>query len=232
VPPGFRLGAGSLPETKLPITRIFVRRSCFVAALLVVPLWAGRLSDDPPKVRPRAAASYDARDSHEGITIAAEAYDSDEKIKAAFGNHDPRKAGVLPVYVVFFNPSKDALRLDALEVTLQRGHNQFPQIAAIDVNRRLNGIKMPKGTNPVKIKAPLSAIVDQEFLLKMVPPGETAGGFLYFDRFSPPLSVGPDDTRLYLNKIQWAGSGRELLYFEIAFTDPNTDPNRKDTRKP
>jgi len=196
-----------------------IQRSCIAAVLLAIPLWAGLWSDDPPKVRPREAASYTARDSHEGITIAAEAYTTDEQIKTAFGKYDPRKFGVLPVYVVFFNLSKDALRLESLELTVERGRERFPQIPAIDVNRRIHGIQVPNGIKPIKIKSPISSIVDQEFLLKMVPPGETAGGFLYFDHFSGALSLGQDDTRLYLNKIQWAGSGRELLYFEIAFTD-------------
>jgi hypothetical protein len=200
----------------------------FVVALLALPLWGGApFADDPQRVRPREAASYDARDSHEGITIAAEAYDSDEKIKAAFGNHDPRKFGVLPVYVVFFNPSKDALRLDGLEVTLERGRARFPLVPAVEVSRRVNGFKAPNGIKPPKLKAPISSIIDQEFLLKMIPPGETAGGFLYFDHFEGPLSQGQDDTRVYLNKIKWAGSGRELMYFEIAFMD-----KQKTTRQP
>jgi hypothetical protein len=198
---------------------MLIHRSCSAAVLLAIPLWVSLAFEDPPKVRPRAAATYDARDSHEGITIAAEAYDSDEKIKAAFGNHDFRKFGVLPVFVVFFNTSKDALRLDALEVTLERGPSRFPQVSAVEVSRRLNGFKAPNPIKPPKIKPPISSIVDQEFLLRMVPPGETAAGFLYFERFSGALSLGPDDTRLYLNKIQWARSGQELMFFEIAFTD-------------
>jgi hypothetical protein len=214
----------------MPISRFIV-----AAALLASPLWTGAalgaFPDDPARVRPREAASYDARDSHEGITIAAEAYDSDEKIKAAFGKYDPRKFGVLPVYVVFFNTSKDALRLDALEITLERGRTRFPQVPAVEVSRRVNGFKTPNGIKPVKIKSPISSIVDQEFLLKMVPPGETAGGFLYFDRFSAPLSLEGEDARLYLNKIQWAASGKELLFFEIAFKDQSANI-KPDTRKP
>jgi hypothetical protein len=106
----------------------------------------------------------------------------------------------------------------------------------VEVSRRVNGFKAPNGIKPPKIKSPVSSIVDQEFLLRMVPPGETAGGFLYFDRFSGPLSPGQlsqgqDVTRVYLNKIQWAASGRELLYFEIAFIDTKIDTNR-DPRKP
>lgn len=207
--------------------------------MLAIPLWAGPAAgwpphaatpDDPARVRPREAASYDARDSHEGITIAAEAYDGDEKIKAAFGNHDPRKFGVLPVYVVFFNTSKDALRLDTLEVTLERGRSRFPQVSGVEVSRRVNGFKAPNGIKPPKFKSPVSSIVDQEFLLKMVPPGETAGGFLYFDRFSGPLSLEQDDTRVVLNKIQWAASGRELLFFEIVLLDSSI--RKQDTRKP
>ncbi|GEM_PF-3418306 len=202
----------------------------FLAVMVMLaPVLLTAVASDPPRVRPREASTYESRDSHEGITVAAEAYVTDEQIKTAFGNHDPRKYGVLAVYVVFFNTSKDALKLDTLDITLERARMKFEQIPGGEVSRRLNGFKAPNGVKPPKIKAPISPVVDQEFLLKLIPPGETAGGFLYFDRFFNLSGDGPTpseraESHLYLNRIQWAGTGRELMFFDIAL------PNN--TRKP
>ena len=70
------------------------------------------------------------------------------------------------------------------------------------------------------------------------PPNERLGRRISSGIVVSPgglISLGPDDTRLYLNKIQWAASGRELLFFEIAFSDSSKGPSKdtnKDTRKP
>src|SRR5947207_2491554 len=101
------------------------------SALLPVVLLAMPFTSDPQKVRPREAASYEARDAHDGITVAAEAYDHEDKIKEAFGNHDLRGHDVLAIYVVFFNSTKDALRLDNMSVTLERGRDKFRQLPGL-----------------------------------------------------------------------------------------------------
>lgn len=190
-------------------------RSLLVGAIvLALPL----VASDPQKVRPREMSSYDARDAHDGITIAAEAYDHEDKIKEAFGNYDLRGHDVLPIYVVFFNPTKDALRLDAMTVTLEHGRDKYQPMPAMDVSRRLVTLKPIKGLKVSKGKGPVSSVVDQELLVKMIPPGETIGGFLYFDKSPEALY----DTKLYLNNIHWASSGKELLYFEIPLLSAKT----------
>src|SRR5207245_2789760 len=109
---------------------------------------------------------------------------------------------------VIFNPTKDALRLDDLTVELS-GHDRlrFPRIPAEEVSRRITGFKAPQGIKPAKLPKPISSIIDQEFLVKMVPPGDTIGGFLYFDRF-PETERGT--VQLYLHGLRWASSGKEL----------------------
>src|SRR5258706_10314859 len=101
-----------------------------------------------------------------------------------------------------------------MSVTLERGSEKLHPMPAMDVSRRLTGFKTPKGLKVGKVKGPVSSVVDQELLVKMIPPGETIGGFLYFDKSPEALY----DTRLYLNGIKWASSGKELFYFEIALS--------------
>jgi hypothetical protein len=165
-------------------------------------------------VRARDLTSYTARDTHEGITIAAEPYDKDqtEKIKTAFGKGDPRESNALPVYLVIFNPTKDALKLEGMSISLEDANGRkFAQIAGIDLEQRMRGSVVVKGNKVKTVRKPASAITEQELLVKMVPPGETIGGFVYFDN-APKSASG---STVFLNGLKWASSGKELLYFEI-----------------
>ncbi len=195
---------------------------------LAVTVSAGKKEVAP--VRPQPAATYAAHDSHDGVTIAAEPYDKPEKSKAVFGKYDPLKGGYLPVFLVITNTTEDALRLDNLEVQFVAADRRRvePTPAGI-VSLRLRGRRMPPGgvepPRPLPIpRLPqrtdpnaISELVDREFVLKMVPPGETVGGFLFFH-------VGLEHdvlsgARLYLPGISWARTGKPLMFFEVSFDD-------------
>jgi hypothetical protein len=62
-----------------------------------------------------------------------------------------------------------------------------------------------------KKKNPLSAweIEGRAFLARMIPGGESASGFFYFQTAHRPGSS------LYLSGIRVASTGKELFYFEI-----------------
>jgi hypothetical protein len=66
--------------------------------------------------------------------------------------------------------------------------------------------------NPLpKKKNPLNApqIVERAFAAKMLPPGDSASGFFYFD-------ARPETgDKLYLNGLRDTPSGQEILYFEF-----------------
>jgi len=175
-------------------------------------------------VRPRELTAYTARDTHEGISIAAEFYDksvSPEKMKAAFGKADPRESNALPVYLVIFNPTKDALRLDGLSISFEDSNGKrFAQLPGIDLEQRMQGSIVVKGNKVKTGKKPATAVTQQELLVKMVPPGETIGGFIYFDNAPRPAG-----STIYVNGLKWASTGKELLYFEIhAETHPENQP--------
>ena len=199
------------------------------ALLLALPLAAKKKEVAP--VRPQPADTYAAHDSHDGITIAAEPYDQTEKSKAVFGKYDPLKFGFLPVFVVITNNSKDALRLDNLELQFITGRRQrLEPTPAGAVSLRVQGRKAPPGRvgtpgSPLPIpRLPrgydphaVGELVDREFVLKMVPAGETVGGFFFFQvGFEHDVLAGAG---LYLPGITWARTGRPLMYFEVSFDD-------------
>jgi hypothetical protein len=177
-----------------------------------------------PKFELAPAASYASHQTSEKVTIGAAPYETPEKAKTAFGKLNPYQYGILPVLVVIQNDSGQALRADRIRVDyVGPDGNHVDATPAQDV-RYLRGPRQPSVTpNPIPTggprishkKNPLDAweIEGRAFSAKMIPPGQSAGGFFYFQTGHRP------GARLYLTGLAEAASSRELLYFEFPFTD-------------
>jgi hypothetical protein len=177
---------------------------------------------EQPPFRPAPAAGFAHRQTNAQVTIGAEPYDSGEKIKIAFGKRDPYQLGVLPVLIAIQNDSGKAIRLDRLEAEFvgpdRRRVDSTPaaEVRYIQGPDRPKWIPGPGGSKPVVLKPkknPLNSweIEGRAFSAQMLPPGQSASGFLYFQA---SLQHGAS---LYLSGITEAGTGKELLYFEIPF---------------
>ena len=146
-------------------------------------------------------------------------YVSSEKVALAFGKLDPNQLGVLPVLVVIQNDSDKAIRLDRLKVEYAGpNHDRVEATPAKDVRylrppQRPSAIDGPAGK--VKVlktkKNPLDAweIEGRAMSAQMLPPGQSASGFFYFQ-----TALQPNAT-LYLNGLYEAATGKEILYFEL-----------------
>jgi hypothetical protein len=175
---------------------------------------------DRTKFEISPAVSYASHQTSEKVTIGATAYDTAEKARTAFGKLNPYQYGVLPVLVVIQNDGEQALRLDRVRVDyVAPDGNHVEATPAADV-RYLSGPRQPKvvtgplptaGPRISRKKNPLDAweIEGRAFSAKMIPPGQSAGGFFYFQTGHQPRA------RLYVTGIAEASSGRELLYFEF-----------------
>ncbi len=175
---------------------------------------------DRPKFEIAAASSYPARQTSEKVTIAAAVVETDEQARAPFGKLNPYKFGILPILVVIQNDSNETLRLDNLRVDyVAPGGDHVESTPAAEV-RYLNGPRRPgvvtgpiptTGPHISRRKNPLDAweIEGRAFSAKMIPPGQSAGGFFYFQTGHRTTSSA------YVNGIRQARSGKELFYFEI-----------------
>jgi hypothetical protein len=173
-----------------------------------------------PKFAISPAGSYPSHQTSERVTIAAAAYDTAEKARTAFGKLNPYQYGVLPVLVVIQNDGDQAIRMDRVRLDyVAPDGTHVDATPAADV-RYLSGPRQPKvvtgplptaGPRISRKKNPLDAweIEGRAFSAKMIPPGQSAGGFFYFQ-----TGHGPN-ARLYVTGITEASSGRELLYFEF-----------------
>jgi len=174
---------------------------------------------DEGKFIPGAAASYAAHQTNDKVTVGVKAYFDDEDTRPVFGKHNPYNYGVLPILVVVQNDSSKTIRVAPLQaVWVTPDGDRIDATPAKDVRyltgpRRPNVINGPVPTSPKIIghKNPLDnwAIEGRAFAAEMLPPGQLASGFFYFQ------TGYQRNASLYLSGFREADSGRALLYFEI-----------------
>jgi|HubBroStandDraft_4_1064222.scaffolds.fasta_scaffold175813_2 hypothetical protein len=193
-------------------------------AAVLAPNKAWPAGKDQPKFTPGPAASYESHQTSEKVTIGVAAYVSDEETRPVFGKHNPYNYGVLPVLVVIQNDGPKTIRVDPLELVLvSPNRDRVDPTPAKDVrfltaSSRPSTAPSPIPTGMPKIgahKNPLDTweIEGRAFAAKMLPPGQSASGFVYFQ------SGFQRGSSLYLSGLREADSGKELLYFEIPLVE-------------
>ena len=191
-------------------------------ALCVVLLLAASLEAEkkPEPFRPAAIETYASKQTNQGLTVAAVAYDDVDETKAAFGKVNPYEHGILPVLLMFKNESKKTLNLELARFQyLVPGSRKLDETPAEDL-ARLKGPARPR-YNPTPLpttipgmkrnKNPMQnpVIIERAFSAKMLPPGESAYGFVYFQTGHTRTS------RLYITGITEAQTSQELFYVEV-----------------
>ena len=169
--------------------------------------------------RPNAASSYAHHQTNDKVTIAVDPYVSGEKVQAAFGKLNPYEYGILPVLVVIQNDGNQSVRLDRVQAVYTGPQGAkveatpAPEVRYLRGPDRPNVVTGPPGIGKIgrNKKNPLSAweIEGRAFAAKMLPAGQSASGFFYFQT---GLQRG---ATLYLNGLADASSGQELFYYEI-----------------
>jgi hypothetical protein len=169
----------------------------------------------------KPAGQYPHRQSSENVTIAAQPFLTDEEAKEPFGKVNPWRYGVLPVLVVIQNDGKDTLRLERMKVSYVLPDNSRIEATPAGDVRFLLGVKAPKSIPGPSLpgvhiggvkKSPLNEweIEGRAFAAKVIPPGQSASGFFYFQ-----TDVNSAASSVYIAGLSNAVSGRELYYFEI-----------------
>ena len=189
----------------------------FKRLALVLSIAAAFAADKEAPFKAAPAASYPHHQTNESITVAVDPYASGEKVKPAFGKVDPYQYGVLPVLVVIENDGKEAIRLDRLKVEYVSPGNQRVDATPPKDVRYARGPDRPSVTSGpagrVAIKSkknPLDAweIEGRAFAAQMLPAGQSASGFFYFQTELQPGAT------LYISGMRQASTGKELFYFE------------------
>jgi hypothetical protein len=181
-------------------------------------------ADKDVRFAPGPASRYSTRQTIDKVTVAAVPYTTEEQVRSAFGKLDPNKYGILPLLLVIRNDGDQTLRLDSLKIEyITPGRTHIDSTPAKDVPYVSGNIKQPRIENsPLptgsprvsRKKNPLAGgqIDVRAFSARMLPPGEQASGFFYFQ------SLNRHGSKVYLTGIREAASGKELFYFEIPLT--------------
>ncbi len=178
-------------------------------------------ADKEKRFEPGPIESFAGRQTVEKLTIAADPFNTQDKTRQAFGKLNPNEHGILPVLLVLTNEGGQSLSLETMRIEyILPSRQRIEATPAADVPR-VQGARQPKiYTGPVPTttriggkKNPLSAaeIETRALAAKMLPPGESASGFVYFQTSHRPGSI------LYITGIREASTRRELFYFEIPF---------------
>jgi hypothetical protein len=186
----------------------------FKRLALFMSIAAAFAADKEPVFHAPAAGSMPHHQITAPLTVGADPYVAGEKLKAAFGKLVPAQYGVLPVLVVIQNDGSKTIRLENLRAEYVARNERVEATGARDVRYakppRQPNIALGPLSNRSK-KNPLDAweIEGRAFAAKMLPPGNTASGFFYFQADLEPGAT------IYLSGLSEAESGKELLYFEI-----------------
>jgi hypothetical protein len=180
----------------------------------------GAADKEKPRFAPGPAAGYPSHQSLDKITIAAVPYLTDAETATAFGKLNPNKYGVLPVLVILENETGKALRLNLRVEFLTADGKHVIALSPDDVQHMNGGAKAPKIGGGPRLPVPLprrekkgplnvEEIDGRSFAAKLLPAGERAFGFFYFNADHEPGS------RLYLTGIQDAATGKDYFYYEL-----------------
>jgi hypothetical protein len=184
---------------------------------------------------PAATAAADPmadlqRDSHSGLTVAANPLTDKEQSKANFGKADPIPVGVLPVEVFLKNDSQQPIRvdIDTIQLTVHTEHSgrqdidwlSAQEVATLIVHpegvvpkkpQHIAGIPLPSSDKKVeKLAATLRPLtLDGE----VVAPMSTLHGYLYFN-VAHEMNLA-NGASIYVPNVYSMPSLKPLMFFEV-----------------
>jgi hypothetical protein len=181
-------------------------------ALLSISLLAAGF--DKEMFQPGPPENY-AHQSSDKVAVGAKQFDSYDLTKTAFGKKaDFNRYGVLPVLLVIKNGRDETVDLEDLQVKLAAGNGR--SVPSIDPAEAASAgePKRPQVARPrisLGHKSPLNVpeVYTRAFTARMLPAGEQASGFFYFQAHAQP------GLRLYVSGLVERPSGKEMIYFEI-----------------
>ncbi len=192
-----------------------------IIALLSIAATAMAADQNAP-FRPRPAEEYGAKSTFDQMTIAIEPFDTEEETKLVFKKLHPPRYGVLPVLVVIENNRKDAIDARGLIVRYKaRGENEIEATPSQEVRYAGSGPTKPRINQPLPVpipprskKNPLSdTVIDERaFAAKMIAPGESAWGFVYFQ------TEYHGGATIIVSGLRDAPTAQELFFVEIPVT--------------
>jgi hypothetical protein len=161
--------------------------------------------------------SYPARIAIEGVTIAVDPYETDEKSFSAFDIKNLNSRGYFPLHVIIHNASQSFLKLGIRNVTLVTKSGQqlytTPATVLVDDVVKSGLVQKSKGKDKTQT-SPLADFTGKELTNQTVDPGSTSDGFLFFFTDQPKKNLFSGST-LLIPKLEEEGTRKILGPFSI-----------------
>lgn len=176
-----------------------------------------------------------ARDSHEGLLIAADLIDDAARSKDRFGKKSPYSVGILALEVYFKNSTSKAIRLDLerIRLIIEAPGQSRQQLHPMALESVINAIVYPQGLNPTAPRKPRplpfpgSGTGSKDKDVKQVdevlrplamemdilPPQATIRGLLFFDLDGNFEKL--QYAQLYVPELKFIADGKALMFFEV-----------------
>lgn len=173
------------------------------------------------------AKNYASHQSQGIVTIAADPYDSEKKIRTAFDVKGLTKLGVVPINIIISNEGPDSLSVNGSTISLLDPHHRtFEAIPTKEVVEMVLRQRRRGGGRPTSlggIPLPRSPIgkhafeIETDFMRKSlkrrVRPRSTAWGFVFFQL--PEREAALNGYKLYILNVENNKTKEKFLYFDV-----------------
>ncbi len=213
------------PEKRTRISAVPAALLLLAAPWFLIPLE----SQSPPPASPDPA-TLPARDSHQGLLIAADPYLTSDRSQQKFGKKHPYAAGLLAIDVFLRNDTETPLRinLDTIELRVEVPGQQRQRLESLTVQDVAYRLVLPNGPAPRERRGPIPGVAGgktkevakmedslRSLMLQsdVVGPQNVIHGFVVFD-----VARHFEDTAnstLYIPDVSRFGSSDKLFFFEI-----------------
>lgn len=207
------------PSTFRHCSHIFLFLVC-----LCSPLIAGYKS---LRVKVEPAKSYPYHQQQGAIVIAADPYETKEKIKTAFDLKELEQMGIVPVHIIISNEGEDPIAISGQDINLLDANNRsFEPLPVDEVVRAVVYKDSPRTSrNPSPLPFPRSSgrrgdafeietdLTNKSLRDLRVAPKANSGGFVFFRLPNNRMRLG--GYKVYIPEIRNLKTRQSLLFFEI-----------------
>jgi hypothetical protein len=181
--------------------------------------------------------SYPARITVDGITVAADPYDTDEKSYKAFYVKTMNSQGYYPVHVIIQNTSQYFLLVRTRNVVLitESAQQVFTIPAAVVAGDLFKGTSLDKLSDAArvapasrKLGTPLADFTEKDLTNKLLEPGKVSDGFIFFFNPDPKKNLFAGST-LFIPKLEEEGTHKSIGPFSIPL-NPALAPAQQDAK--
>jgi hypothetical protein len=207
----------------------FRRLSLTTGLLALTMAWSALAGYKSLKLKVEPAPTYPFHQRQGPVTIAADPYQTKEKILTAFDVKNLDKLGLIPILIIVTNDGDDPVLLSGSDVVLIDPKNQsIGQIPVDEVVQAIlgQGKGTPKtGRMPLPFPIPKRGghnddafeletdFVNKSLKETRVPPKSTVSGFAFFQLRDNHKSL--EGYKIYVPEIRDLKTQEHLLFFEV-----------------